>query len=514
MESAAASTDMVDPVHGTHHRLADNSLGLRGVLFCILTGSAPIAAMQFNVPYAVGGAGYAGPATFVVATVILTLFSVGYVEMARRLTAAGGFYSFISHAFGSIIGMGSAITIALSYTIFAAANVGVTTYFAQTNIATWTNGKVDLPILLIEAVLIVLMMALSYFHIELTAKVLGVALVTELICLAIFDIVVLVKGGAHGIPLKALNPADIRGNSDARAGLGVLAGIAFFGAFWSWVGFEMAPNYAEESRNPKKLMAPATYISVIGLGVLYTLTCWMFVAGWGVGKSSLAVARQFGAAQPPLPHGYASAFYPLTDKFVGHWLTIFFQLLMITGSFACMCAFFNTSNRYWFSMGRERILPSALGRTHPTHRSPYVATLFTGSIVIGWVIGFYLYDSTVLGSLLRLGSYGPVLFVYGILGVQTICCFACIWYFWSKARDGFHWFKTGVAPLCGAIGQIFVMYLVVHSVGVFTGDVWMMNNIFWIILAIYLAGMALAVVYRQADRPRYDAIGRYLHEDA
>jgi amino acid transporter len=512
MESAAPSVgeEIVDPVHGSH-RLAANALGLRGVLFCILTGSAPIAAMQFNVPYAVGGAGYAGPATFVLATIILTLFSVGYIEMARRLTAAGGFYSFISHAFGSIIGMGAAITIALSYTIFAAANVGVTTYFAQTNISTWTNGKVDLPVWLLYGVLIILMMSLSYFHIELTAKVLGVALVTELICLLIFDVVVLLKGGAHGIPMKALNPTNITNNSDAKAGLGALAGVAFFGAFWSWVGFEMAPNYAEESRNPKKMMASATYISVIGLGILYTWTCWMFVAGWGVGKSSASIVAQFSGN---LPHGYASAFYPLTDKYVGHWLTIFFQLLMITGSFACMCAFFNTSNRYWFSMGRERILPSALGRTHASHRSPYVATLWTGAIIIAWVVGFYIYDSSTLGALLKLGTYGPVLFVFGILGVQALCCFACIWFFWTKARDGFHWFKTGLAPLLGGVAQIPVMYLVVHNVGTLAGHVWMMDHIWQIMAVIFLSGMGLALIYRSADRPRYEGIGRYLHEDA
>ena len=29
------------------------------------------------------------------------------------------------------------------------------------------------------------------------------------------------------------------------------AGIGIFFAFWSWVGFEMAPNYAEESRDPR-----------------------------------------------------------------------------------------------------------------------------------------------------------------------------------------------------------------------------------------------------------------------
>src|SRR4051794_1279749 len=142
--SALITGETVDPTEG--ETLARNALGLREVLFCIVTGAAPIAAMQFNVPWAVGGAGYAGPATFLLATIVLTIFSVGYIEMARRVTAAGGFYSFISHAFGSVVGMGAAITIALSYTIFAAANVGVTAYFTQSNVASWTNGSVDIPI--------------------------------------------------------------------------------------------------------------------------------------------------------------------------------------------------------------------------------------------------------------------------------------------------------------------------------------------------------------------------------
>ena len=55
--SAAVGIESVGP----ERSLARNALGLREVLFCIVTGAAPIAAMQFNVPWAVGGAGYAAP---------------------------------------------------------------------------------------------------------------------------------------------------------------------------------------------------------------------------------------------------------------------------------------------------------------------------------------------------------------------------------------------------------------------------------------------------------------------
>ena len=83
------------------------------MLFCIVTGAAPIAAMLFNVPVAVLGGGFASPAAFMVATIVLTIFAVGYIEMARRVTAAGGFYSFVSHGFGPILGMGAAADLAL-----------------------------------------------------------------------------------------------------------------------------------------------------------------------------------------------------------------------------------------------------------------------------------------------------------------------------------------------------------------------------------------------------------------
>ena len=65
-----------------------------GVIFVAVTGAAPISAMLFNVPFATGfGTGLYTPAAFLFATIILTIFSIGYVAMARKIRAAGGFYT-------------------------------------------------------------------------------------------------------------------------------------------------------------------------------------------------------------------------------------------------------------------------------------------------------------------------------------------------------------------------------------------------------------------------------------
>ena len=89
-------------------KLRKHAVGLGGVLFLTVTGSAPISAMLFNVPIMVGyGQGVGAPAAFMFATIVLVVFSVGYVAMARKKTTAGGFYSYISHGLGRELGIGT-----------------------------------------------------------------------------------------------------------------------------------------------------------------------------------------------------------------------------------------------------------------------------------------------------------------------------------------------------------------------------------------------------------------------
>ncbi len=137
MASIAAPPETAPPTSATRRppgQLAGNAVGLGQVLFMIVTGAAPIAAMLFNVPVAVSGGGSAAPAGFLVATVALTIFSVGYVAMAKRVTAAGGFYSFISHGLGQTVATGAGLLIWLCYVAFAASVLGVCGYFAHTTL--------------------------------------------------------------------------------------------------------------------------------------------------------------------------------------------------------------------------------------------------------------------------------------------------------------------------------------------------------------------------------------------
>src|SRR5438270_3437330 len=187
------------------HRLRGNSVGLMGVLFLTVTGAAPISAMLFNTPISVGfGNGIGTPAGFLFATIVLTIFSVGYAAMAQKITAAGGFYSFISHGLGRELGLGSAFTSLVAYSVFEASLAGGFAYFANLKLA---QHGIHIRWFWLALFMVGLIAILTYFDIRLSARLLGLALIGELIILTIMDVGIFAQGGHH-VTAAAINPVN------------------------------------------------------------------------------------------------------------------------------------------------------------------------------------------------------------------------------------------------------------------------------------------------------------------
>jgi Amino acid permease len=76
------------------------------------------------------------------------------------------------------------------------------------------------------------------------------------------------------------------------------------------------------------------------------------------------------------------------------------------------CSFHNTTARYFYSLGREGLLPSALGRTHHKFKSPHIASIVQ-SVIAAIII--------ILFALLT-GSNDPAsqayLQIYGLMAVM------------------------------------------------------------------------------------------------
>src|SRR2546430_11691583 len=91
-------------------------LGVPEVVVFGMSGVAPLTVAAGVVPTAYATTGLRGiPAAFMVVAVILGLFSVGYVAMARHITNAGAFYAFVSRGLGRVFGVGAALVAVVAY---------------------------------------------------------------------------------------------------------------------------------------------------------------------------------------------------------------------------------------------------------------------------------------------------------------------------------------------------------------------------------------------------------------
>ena len=482
-------------------KLRKGAVGLGGVLFLTVTGSAPISAMLFNVPIMVGyGQGVGAPAAFLFATIVLVVFSIGYVAMAKKKTTAGGFYSYISHGLGREIGIGTGYGSVVAYSVFEASLAGGFAYFLSLKLNAY-GVSIAWPWLALGMVAIIAI--LTYFDVRISSWVLAVGLISEIVILLIFDGYLFGKGHVSASPLNIVNA--FKGfPAQGKLAAGAI-GIGLFFAFWSWVGFEMAPNYGEESRDPKRNVPRALYISVIGLGVFYTMTSWASLGGYPSTHAAIA-ASQTNAA---------NYFLTPATQYAGHWVSSVMSYLIITGSFACGMAFHNTTARYMYSLGREGLAPKALGKTHPRWKSPHIASL-TQTVVAAVIIGLFAIftGSNDPNSQAYLQLYGlmAVMGVIIILSVQAVVSIGVLVYYERYHKDEVNWWRTRLAPLLAFISQAYVVYLLFTNID-FLGGGYSYANILGPIDAVVVAlGVCAAFYFKRRMPAKFEQAGRLINE--
>src|SRR5579883_1720628 len=462
------------------HKLHPKAVGLAGVLFLTVTGSAPITAMLLNTPYAVGnGNGLGAPASFLVATIILVVFSVGYAAMARKVTAVGGFYAFISHGLSRELGMGMGFASMIAYSAIESSLAGAFSYFLNLKLIELFNVNIAWPIL--GLIMVLLVSLCTFFDVKVSTRVLGVALVAEVVILAIFDIGVFAHvGSGANVQWSAVNPINAFQGFSAHAKL--LAGAA-------------------------GIVPLSLYISVIGLGVLYTLTSWASVSGY------LHVDDAIRQAQT----NSAQYFYDPATRLIGKWVQEVMSYLILTGSFACALSFHNTASRYFYALGRERVLPSPLGRTHPIYKSPYVASIVQSVITVIIVLLFVIIagsDNPTQQAYYDLYGLMALLATLVVMVAQAVVCIAIIAYFERYHASEAHWWKTRLAPAAACVAQAVVIYLLLSNLDFLSGGLGFAHWIPVIAAIAFLIGLGGALYFKQTDPAKYELIGRMIYTGA
>ncbi len=273
-----------------------------------------------------------------------------------------------------------------------------------------------------------------------------------------------------------------------------MAGICVLFAVITFLGFEATAIFREESRDPRKTIPRATYLSVCFIGIFYVLTTWLLIIAYGITQ-----AQTVATANP------TGMFTSAMVSYVGGWAGDALSILVVSSAFAAVLSCQNIIARYCHSLGIDEALPAFLGRVHPRHGSPYVASLVLSVTLAAGVIVFSGSDPNVTYAWMAGAGGFPLLFLMFLTSIAVILFFVRKR---SEITDVSIW-QTLVAPILAAIGLGAAVYLsATNFVALTGGDETTAVVLQIVIWSLFVSGVVLALFYKSKRPDIYAKIGR------
>ncbi len=381
------------PVDGLDRR----SLGFLDVLAQSVAAVAPSAAATTIPLLVAAAAGGAMIWSVGAATLLALLVAASVNEFARRMAATGSLYTFVVRGLGRAPGVAAGVALLLGYgfiSMFALAGAG---YYLAILITRALPDAVISPLLI--AVMVGLMAAFV-----LVVLVRGVRLSTRaslfieaasVAVILVLVVTLLVQTGPH-LQWNVLDPG-------AASPASLIAGAVL--ALTAFVGFESSATLSVEARRRFSRVPRAIVWTVLAAGLLYVVAAYSQAVGFE------RLGLSLGASPSPVND--------LTDGFGIQGVGPLLDVSIAASFLACAIASTTALTRVLFSLGREGVLPSSLGRTHPQFRSPHIAALWAVPMVAAVPIASVLVGVSLWGLM-------QVLIVVAAAGYITAYVLTCI----------------------------------------------------------------------------------------
>lgn len=461
----------------------EGRMGAVALALTVLAYSAPIAVASgfLSLTIAYGGAG--STFAFLVTTVLLVLFSVGYVAMAKRLPIPGGFYAFISTGLGKITRLGSAFLAAASYLVNLA---GVYGFIGVTMVITVHSfGGGETPWWLWGAIAWAIVSLVGSFQIDFSAKILSVVMILEVAIVLVFNVAVFIHGGAEGLSFEPWTPtAFFEGNVPVTL---LFCVLVFF-------GFEATALFRDEVKQPDRTIPRATLSAVTFIGVLYTVTQYALYSAYG------SAAADAAGTDPAAMFGVA------IGQFVAPVFTQIVLIMVITSEIASLIAIHNVATRYVHNIALDGAAPAYLGVVHPRHKSPHRASIFVAIVaaiillpfIIAGVDGTYLY-----AVLIGLGAVG-ILLLMALVSASVVA-----WFGRNEVPASENVWTVFVAPGLAALTLGATAIFAAANFDLVGGGAPGQNTPLLLILVVaFIAGVCIAYHFRTKRAELYQGLGR------
>lgn len=411
---------MDDQSSGTTPSLRRNAVGLGGAVIMSAALMGPAVSVYFNPQVTAANAGIATPFVFVLGLLVMILVANGVMEMARVLPSAGAFYTYVSRGIGPRAGFLTGALMFAAYALLVPAELALIGVYSSDILGGY---GVHIHWTVIAAGFTALMVFLSLRGITSSLHVALGLFAAEVAVILLLSVVVLAKGGAEGLSIAPLNPAE-----SANGLSGIALGMVF--ALLSFVGFEAAATLGEEVRDPQRNVPRGMLLALLLVGGIYLFCTYAEMVGFGrAGVDDLV--------------GDTAPFTTLATTYAP-WLKLLVGLAGVSSIFAVTM---NTNNgivRILFAMSREGMLPAPLATVHPQHRTPTTAIWATAAFAVLLTFGVGLVSGP-FNTYVYLG----LILTLAIIPVYMLTNAACIRYF--AAREDRSVLRHLVLPVLGIL---------------------------------------------------------------
>jgi len=410
--------------------LKANAIGFASNVTIGVASTAPGYSLAASLGFVIGvaGIGLEAPAVMFVAFLPMLFIAAAYYWMNRADPDCGTTFSWVTKAMGPYLGWMGGWGIACAGTIVMANLAQIAGLYTFLLLGWDSAAASTAAVTAVGVVFIALMTWICVIGIELSARTQVGLLGAEIVTLALFAIIALVKVFAGDAGPDAIEPQLSWFNPFAVESFTALVSGVLIAVFIYW-GWDSTVTVNEESENSTHTPGKAAIVSTLILLAIYLIVSVAAQAFDG----PAALANKDDALSVLARDVFGS---PL-DKIV---------IIAVLTSAAASCQTTILPNaRTALSMARQGAFPEALGNVSTRFLTPHTSTILFGVLSVLWYVILTIVSENILfDSIAALGLM--IAFYYALTG------FACIVYYRRELlRDVKTFVMVGVAPLIGAL---------------------------------------------------------------
>jgi amino acid transporter len=379
---------------GESYGLHAGVLGPIETLAQSVSAVSPSASPSLTIPLVFALAGNATWFVYLLATGAILLVGFCVSRFARLSASPGSLYSYTANTLPPVFGVAAAWGLLLAYLATGASVAAGALYFASVISQQFFNWA--LPAAPTLTVVCALAAFVAYRDVKLSAELM---LWIEVVSVSLILVVLASMVLRFGLQFD-MDQFRLRG-----ASIGTL-GPALVLSIFSFVGFESATTLGGEAREPLRTIPRAVLQCAILIGVLFMLCAYSEVLGFRGESGKLSDST--------------SPLHLLAVKAGISPLGVAIDVGSMVSMFACVLACTTAAARVLMRMARGRLLPVALERTNPRHRTPGLAIAVSAGIMLAATVALSLSGMPVSDVTDLTGS----LSVFGFLTAYALVALA------------------------------------------------------------------------------------------